>query len=603
MMLNQTDFHPANFGRLWWNQAEAKLVVLDGQHRAMALLAIERTVSGSWQSTSGARFRSFYENQVRQALREHQDIDLSKIEVPVTVCWFPEHNGAKGEPHMAARKLFVDVNKEAKPPSESRIILLSDSELVNVLTRSMLGLLRDRSNEDLLPLYAVEYDNPEVNSSRPARWSVMTNIHLLKMAVDRCVFGPRKFLQDVTQMASRGRPNRADRDEFMREQLNVLELFESQFEDGGFSYHREAISDTNFPLGRSDVLCDQFTRTWGMAILTLLSKTAPYAAHAAALNRLNTEWHVDDTYLALAHDALFSGVGVYWTLKDSYDHYLDKGRKGQLKDTSDVINAWKALETKEKTFELFRAEAYMGSTAKDRTGRCKDAYLVFNTQACQLGLILTLGTLWELRKQDGAASFDDLPDFAESMMQALNVFFAKEHGKSRDRRLAFNKRNIPNPINQIGNMDSTQAAYFRFFWMQALAVPEPWSHLQKWFPSSKRFDEALSRARKHYLAFCAEQKLKALKAASAPGTNEADLRKDAEKRAREELKKALKDWFEVDAESYERWLQQPEKLPPIQEHEPEGDSQGLGDETSDTDPSESRVTDIAELLENEDEEK
>lgn len=547
--------HPASVGKLWWNKTEAQLVVLDGQHRAMALLAIERTMTKSWQNSGGARFRSFYENQVMQALHEFGEVDLSRIEVPVTVCWFPDETGEDARPHEAARKLFVDVNKEARPPSDSRIILLSDAELSNVLTRRMLSELRNDTSDSLLPIYAVEYDNPEVNSTRPARWSVLTNIHLLKFAVDRCVFGPPKYLKNVAQKVG-GRLSQTELDAFMRQQLDLTSLFPDQFEDGGFTYQRDKIGNADFPLGQMDVISDRFASTWGQALLALLSRTAPYAAHATALTQLKDDWHIDDTGLTLAHDALFSGVGVFWTLRDSYEHYLEKKAAGGKATKSDVIRAWEALKGREEIFETYRAQAYLDSGRPGALKQSKAAYAVFNTHACQLGMVMTLGSLWELRKgQPGGADVKELPQFADALVKAWNAYFALESGKAKDRRLAFNKTEISHPLNLIANMDTPQAVYFRYFWLQVLDTPEAWTHIADWFTDRAAFENMLSIARELYLNLCQDQQLKALKT-SKPGVAETKLRVEAENASRTALGRALKEWFYGTDEPYKSWLVQ-----------------------------------------------
>ncbi|MDX3065040.1 DNA sulfur modification protein DndB [Streptomyces sp. ND04-05B] len=569
--------HPASVGKLWWNKTESQLVVLDGQHRAMALLAVERTMTKSWQDSGGARFRSFYENQVTQALHDFGNVDLSRIEVPVTVCWFPEETGEEAKPHEAARKLFVDVNKEARPPSDSRIILLSDAELSNVLTRRMLSELRNDTSDSLLPIYAVEYDNPEVNSTRPARWSVLTNIHLLKFAVDRCVFGPPKYLNNVAQKIG-GRLSQTELDTFMQRQLDLTSLFPDQFEDGGFTYQREKIGNTEFPLGRMDVISDRFAATWGRAILTLLSRTAPYAAHAKALTQSKDDWHIDDTGLTLAHDALFSGVGVFWTLRDSYEHYLEKKAAGLKAAKSDVIRAWEALKGREETFETYRARAYLDSGRTAALKQSKAAYAVFNTHACQLGVVMTLGSLWELRKeQPGGVDINELPQFADALVAAWNAYFALEQGKAKDRRLAFNKNEVNQPLNQIANMDTPQAVYFRYFWLQVLDTPEAWEHIAPWFANRTAFENMLSTARGLYLELCQDQQFKALKI-SKPGVVDTKLRPEAEKAARAALGRALKEWFYGTDEPYKSWLAQfaQEGAPTQQLDDAAGDAEDLG---------------------------
>lgn len=539
------NLHSANVGKLWWNRSEASLVVLDGQHRAMALLAIERTMTNSWQDTSGSKYRSFYEHQVRQVLEEHAEsgLDLSSIEVPVTVCWFPSQTGAGSRPHEAARKLFVDVNKEAKPPSESRIILLSDGELINVLTRSMLSVLRNDKNPDLLPLYAIEYDNPEVNSNRPARWSVLTNIHLLKLGVNRCIFGPPKYLRNLSKTLDRGSESATARDEFMREQLELESLFPAPFEDGDFSFTWREIGDKNFPLGKMDVISQRFSETWGSAMLTLLSQVAPYAAHAQSLKQLDSDWLAADTFAALAKDAIFGGVGVFWTLRDSHHHFQEAkllgGRPGVK---SDVVRAWEALQAKKADFEDIRAHIYLGSKSEKQVAASNGLFSVMNTHACQLGMIMTMGSLWELRKGAGS-HVREIPLFAQALVNAWNAFFGLGHGSARDRRVAFS-RSSPYSINQIDKMDASMAFHFRYFWMQALTVPEAWEQIHNWISDREVFNKYLSEVRNVYLDLCTKQQLDSLKKQN-PTRSENSLRGKAQAKSYDAVKRALREWFYV----------------------------------------------------------
>jgi hypothetical protein len=59
-------------GQLEWNEGEAKLVVIDGQHRAMALLAIYRSFADGdkWDNagTKAAKFKNFYQDRIRELI-------------------------------------------------------------------------------------------------------------------------------------------------------------------------------------------------------------------------------------------------------------------------------------------------------------------------------------------------------------------------------------------------------------------------------------------------------------------------------------------------------------------------------------------------------
>ncbi|MFF9216142.1 ParB N-terminal domain-containing protein [Streptomyces viridosporus] len=604
------NIHGVNLGQLRWNSAAAQIVVLDGQHRAMALLAIDRTQSQTWQDNEGSKYRSFYEQQVKRYLKEYgteSSFDLSRVEVPVTVCWFPDKTGETGQPHEAARKLFVDVNKEARPPSESRIILLSDAELVNVLTRSLLSVLRsEQGGQDLLPLYAVEYDNPDVDSSRPARWSVMTNINLLKMAVSKCIFGPPKYLQNVAQKIG-SRESKIERDTFMRQQLDIKSLFLAEIEDGGFPYRRDFIRDDYFPLGQVDRISRRFSETWGMAMLSLLSKTSPYTAHTRALAKMESDWSAIEPFASLARDALFGGVGVYWTLKDSYEHYREEVRAKKPQTTrnksDDVIRAWEVIEKKKGDFELLRAEEYLGTTKQDKVAASKAAFEAFNTHACQLGLMMTLGSLWELRKEQRSDwSINDLPAFGEAMVKSLNAFLEMDEGRGRahDRRLAFSK-SARNSINQITKMDTPRAIYFRYFWLQAIATPAAWEHMAGWFDGRAGFDGMLSVARRAYLKYCTDEQYKALKVNAGNGKDE-KVKTQAAEQAAKALRQALSEWFFVDKEDFDAWLAAPDTTPPQEETaDSDTEDEDVEDPEDFVDAAEVRSGSLEELLAGDDE--
>ncbi len=222
-----------------WNPDAAKMVIMDGQHRAMSLIAIERTINNSWKfAHSGEKYKPFYEEHIQKLLqkaeREGRDLDLARVELPVTVCWFPEEPGQtpRPRPHLGARKLFVDVNNTAKAPSEARLVLLSDTELRNIFARELLNRLRrDRQWDSVFPLYGVEYDNPNEAMTWPRRWSVVTNLEILKHAVVRAIFGPKK-IYDQMNASLQGKPSDRDMNHMMREQLRLTDIYSKHFDDG-----------------------------------------------------------------------------------------------------------------------------------------------------------------------------------------------------------------------------------------------------------------------------------------------------------------------------------------------------------------------------------
>lgn len=552
--------HPIKLGRMEWNEEHAKLVVLDGQHRAMALLAIDRTLNKSWNQEGAGRYSHFYETRVRKLLDEvkhgGEGLNLEGIEVPVTVCWFPDRNGPGGNPQRAARKLFVDVNKEARTPSEARLTLLSDSELLNILTRSLLNRLRQ--DNPPLPLYAIEYDNPDKDAARPIKWSVLTNLNFLKAAVELSVFGPKKYIREVN-MKFGGRKSPADMDAYMREQLDLVSLFTERLDDGEQVIERAHIGNTLFPAQQVDALTGRFMGTWGRAVLAVMGGLLPFKAHAAALTKLYEGWVVDDAIASLAKEAMFEGVGMYWTLRSSEEYWQSQREENHRQSKADppkpeIVQAWEIIKSggkKEKDFNGHRAHEYLGSAADKSVSAANAFYDVVNTNACQLGAVMAIATLtWKT----GTAP-KDVGEFAELIVSAWNAALTAPIKGSKDRRLVFSKE-IESPINRIRKMDSPLAVYFRYFWLELLRLDAAKKVLDG-LVDPAIVEGLASETRALYLfGYLVPEQVKALERTNMRAKR---IPEEARKTESAALKKALGIWFELPGDAFDAWYEKANK--------------------------------------------
>jgi hypothetical protein len=546
----QGNLHEIKLGQVSWNDEAAKLVVLDGQHRAMALIAIDRTLNGTWDQNSGTRFRHFYEHRIQSILeaakQREQQIDLSRIEIPVTVCWFPNGSEAARNPHGAARKLFVDVNKEARQPSEARLILLSDAELINIFTRSLLNRLREENPP--LPLYAIEYDNPDDDITQPVRWSAMANLSLLKRAIQFTVFCPPKYRMNMDQRFG-GRPSEFEMDSRMREELDLSAIFPSMIEEENIA--RNTIGNNRFPQSGVDVLRSQFMKGWGSAILHLFGNLLPYQAHASALQKLKEDWLTDDAISSLACDAIFVGVGMYWTLRESDDYW--RKEVARLKDDRrtvppkpDIVKAWDSIESKNKDFQAYRANAYMGKATEEAVKQTNTAFEMMNTHACQLGACLTLTAVADA----AAAKMESVVDLAVKLTGALNAALSSNVNKSRNRLMIFDRKQS-NALNRIPRLEPTLSVYFRYFWLELLCTAEAKVHLDEQL--IEILESFRDVARRAYLDFLVEEQMKALKR-SNPTWEKVKLLGEAKDIEVKALRKAMKHWDLADTEGFDQWL-------------------------------------------------
>jgi hypothetical protein len=554
--------HPIPIGRVRWNEERCQLVVIDGQHRAMAMLAIDRTRNNQWQG-HGEKYRGFYEAAVREALPK-DNAQWQPIEIPVTLVCFPDLKTA--EEHVrAARKLFVDVNKNARPPSQSRLILLSDSQLTSIFTRATLNALR--TADDQLPLYAVEYDHPEKEQAQASKWSAVTNVTVINDLIQRAIFGPeRAFEQLAFPLGGFGRAGETAM--CGRKSLNVSDVLPTAIMHEGLSFAREKIDNESFPQSVQPTLEKQFKSGWGQLVMSAISDLLPFRAHSDALRDLKEGWTTADSVSALAKDAMFEGVGMYWTLKDGFLHWSEANRIARLagaapKARTDVVNAWEATETKRAEFSKLRAKRYVGDD-KDATVRRVDAVFdVFRTHACQLGFVLAVRGL---AHQTGVG-FDGIKVFVETFIEAANAALSANAGISTDRRFVFDK-NVKSPLNLIGKLEPGHARLMRCLWLELLSTKESRAILlserhadQVPTRTEQKLQEYAAAARVVYRDFLIAEQKKAIKK-SQPDIGEAELREQSARLATKQLKQGLTKWCSVSEKDFKEWLNAAVRQPP-----------------------------------------
>lgn len=538
---------PKGTAILKWNDELAKLVIMDGQHRAMALLAIYRTVNNAWRSSGAAseRYSTFYEVKINKILRElkdnNQESVVGTLEFPVTICMFPEYVGPGRNPHQAARKLFVDVNKEAKPPSESRLILLSDTRLDHILAREILNRLRSDNESNNMPLYAVEYDNPNSKRSTPRRWNAITNLEIILRAIDYCCFGPEDIVSEINKLTRViGQPNKIAKSSYFRTQMRLQDFLSSTFEDGPRSLDRQKIGIDYFPIYNHEArkaLLDKFYLSWGNGLVKLFSDIEPYKAHVKAVKEVLQGWLGGSVSGDLAKEALFEGVGMFWTLEEGYKHWKEQVRKSEddsIPAETEVCHAWKIVdEVKRKEFEKLRCRNYLGRGDDKSVFALNNFYSQTITYAAQVGLALTWAML---RKHNPEVDSNKILD---SMIVAINRSLTSGPVSSRDRKLIFSKEE-KNPLNLLTKLDAPFAAYFRVFWLELIMVKDNHETLINAGVDIDSLGDFLRKGRRFYANKIVEQNLPLYK---DDGLTKSQVLKMAQERTTKDLARAYKHWF------------------------------------------------------------
>jgi hypothetical protein len=465
---------------LRWNSDEAKLVIMDGQHRAMSLLAIERTVSKSWHTApKGARYQPFYEEHVQRWLRKARDeghpVDLSNIELPVTICWLPEEPGeaARPRPHRAARKLFVDVNNTAKPPSEARLVLLSDTGLRNIFARELLNRLRsDARWEGRLPLYGVEYDDAGTASAKPTRWSAVTNLEILKSSIVRVLFQPDTL--DVSVEPLHKQPKLWIKDRLMGKDSDPGKTSLRRIEDGHGWLFRCGVDDGKFPMEEAarHKLLDAFYDDWGYGILWLLSNVFPYQAHLRALGQRRDDWHAVTEIQLLAKSALFDDPSMYRALARGCSEWLamvgGTHTPSPLWRRPAYLEAWDLLQNEERTeFGRLRSKLYLGSDSVEAREHSDAMFDRLISLPAQVGLVLAWAFLVE---RAGRGIKPHL--IAESLAQTVNFSLSASATCAENRSKLFLQ--VSRGLDACADVDAQTLEISRFFdaWIQLSVNPE-----------------------------------------------------------------------------------------------------------------------------------
>ncbi len=578
---NSQRLHKIPLGRLDFNTKYVKPVVIDGQHRAMALLAIRRTIDHNWKE-GGSAYRYFYEQRINDLLKDQPKDFLENIEFPVCICWFPHptsDNSSWPNPHKAARKLFVDVNKNARSPSKSRLILLSDSELTSIFVREFLNHLR--TEDALFPLHAIEYDYPHEQGEGVPRKTALASILMLNGAIEWALQGPDKYIKDVNKTIQQGRVNEKEKKQRLHRELELEQCLAPEINDQGINgpikFVRKDLTNEHFPKTEIPTLIQQFWQGWGTVILHIFSDFFPFKCHIEALKELELGWNATEDHGALARNAMFQGLGIYWTLKEDYRQWSENNQNGELQgipkqdkqDQTETVKAWYAIQDKEKSFQEKRTKKlfYSQQNLENKEKAAANIYKRLLTQAFLSGAVLTLASLKYQLKYDSQTFKERAIVWIKSWNLALQASPERIHIFDANQSLAEAQNLDKRPFLDFIKLNPAAAVYFRYLLLEFMQV----SGSEEFTPEEqKAIARLLSQARKLYLDALVTEEEKSLKKRTNQ-SNEAD--KDKVKAdAKDKLKRFCQQWFKISQYEFDKWYEDAKSL--IQ-----NDSQNLNDRT------------------------
>lgn len=213
------------------NPETVKLVVIDGQHRFMALKRI-------------------LEDSEKKGL-------LADLEVPVCIFFTPdaiEDHGHAESIKRDLRDLFVTINSTAKTVGGHFIVLLDDKSLASLAVRCLANNWKDTGSNSLLPL--LEWNTREANKSRQRQKPFsITTVTVIADVFSKYIFSRPETVEDLFNLSA------------IRDELKVSPT----------SPAYNAIDEESFGQEQIEVLKARFNDWLVPALNVLLQEPRPYA--------------------------------------------------------------------------------------------------------------------------------------------------------------------------------------------------------------------------------------------------------------------------------------------------------------------------------------
>ncbi len=423
--------------RLRLNTQRTRLVIVDGQHRAMALLALYRNLKDQWSDERRAPYKEYYSEWTSKYI---QQFNLKEINLPVILCTFPsldEDYSGDYDLRKASRAVFLTLNKNARKVSNSRNILLDDNDLIADFLRRCLSNVKKK---DLRSPYSLRIHNIELDQQGD-KMKIKSPIAL--SGVNHLYYVIEHLLLNSGSEVDGLKPRSGNFS--IRTNLNTFVCMERL--DGRNILGADIANSTKRDSYTEEVaekLGSSFDARYGNFIVSTLEEFRLYEIHSrATLNLSNKIDSIQDSQL------LFGGQGisyVFETHRDNIKRRIKEDRDFAAKVTElQAINqrldaTARRIEASIESFREDRAElciqdVYDKGKLKDADGKLLPQLIhwfntiydnVLTTVAFQAGLIC--GFFGELEKanrelsKNGNTVLDTRRCF-EEYIQQLNDFF------------------------------------------------------------------------------------------------------------------------------------------------------------------------------------
>lgn len=433
-----------------YNPQRTAMVIVDGQHRAMAVLALHRQLNKSWEADA---FASYYSHvQVTQE-------DVAHVELPVCLIFFPDLY--EGSPTVAdgrvdlttvSREIFTVVNKQAKEVSQSRELLLDDEDFAAFMMRQTLSIFKNRTVDSIQSarIYSFAFGDSEADNRSQVmagqlEYCSAVALHKMHAAAGFGLPGCYSIVNpdDVTDGRKVRNPSRP------------IEILQGSDAIALQSLSRRS-AKSHRPSDRLAVV-EKVGALTDSIMLPLFDRLRPFAVHNETMQELKTALedavNVADPVQNKCRTLLFEGSGTKHVFEEHTTRL--KERASDLKERGEALPAHlvtqlnyceavtKALQAREdevrrnRALLLFNIDRNNFSVNRDREtveaegrvirARAKAIFDTVSTQAFQLGYLMAGLSLVELLLPEDGGTYDTrlaATKFTSSLLiEGLNSFF------------------------------------------------------------------------------------------------------------------------------------------------------------------------------------
>jgi DNA-sulfur modification-associated len=505
-----------DLARLRLNTYKTCLVIVDGQHRAMALLALYRNLKDQWSDENRIAFKDYYSEWTKSYI---QRFNLKQIQLPVILCTFPglnhEYTG-DFDLRKASRLVFLTLNKNARKVSDSRNKLLDDNDLIASFLRKVLSSIKNKDNrsQHSLRIFNVELDQFEDKLKIQSPIAI-TGVNHVYYMVEHLMLNEGGEVDGIKPRTGKFYKRTNLTDYGCLKRLNGRNLLGSDVAD--------MTSRTAYTVDSEMSLGNAFLREYGKTIIDAFEQFLPYEIHNKAV--LDLEQNIQANQDRRLYPILFEGQGIgrvfeshRINLKQKIQEDYFSGRVPELSSISQLLDGTaRRIEEAIYNLNVDRAQKYISNIPekgqfKDDEGRWSQGFVgwinrlyadVFSTVAFQSALI---AGFWieveranrEINKVGGTPlSIEDI--FSDYIAQ-INSFFIPKTISNFRRLVRVLSGDLAGSIADWRIISSNHT--FRRVVYRGEMQPDQWPKykyllLEIWHPENSYFNAILSQEREY----------------------------------------------------------------------------------------------------------